>query len=86
MATVIFARGLRQYTGGNERVDVAPGTIRDVMRELTRRYPDLREPLASGTAVSIDGEIISDPLLEEVSDESEVHFVPSISGGQGQGR
>lgn len=81
MATVVFARALQQHTGGAERVEVEPGTVRDVIRELVRRYPALRAPLESGTAVSIDGEIINDPLLERVDAGSEVHFLPPISGG-----
>jgi hypothetical protein len=32
-------------------------------------------------AVAIDGEIYSDPLLEPVGPQSEVHFLPAISGG-----
>lgn len=81
MATVVFARGLQPYTDGLERVEVGPGAIRDVIRELVTRFPELERPLASGTAVSIDGEIISDPLLEPVGPDSEVHFLPQIGGG-----
>jgi hypothetical protein len=32
-------------------------------------------------AVAIDGEIIEDPLLEPIRPESEIHFLPRISGG-----
>ncbi len=81
MATVVFSRGLQQFTGGTERLDVAPGSVREVIEQVVARFPALREPLAAGTAVSIDGEIINEPLLERVGDASEVHFLPQISGG-----
>jgi hypothetical protein len=32
-------------------------------------------------AVSVDGEIAILGLLERVSDDSEIHFVPAIGGG-----
>ena len=35
----------------------------------------------SNLAVSIDGEIARMGLLERVGEDSEVHFVPAISGG-----
>ncbi len=81
MATVVFSRGLQPFAGGAERVEVRPGTVRSVIRELVARFPELSEHLESGLAVSIDGEIINEPLLEPVAEDSELHFLPSISGG-----
>ncbi|MCH8257301.1 MAG: hypothetical protein IIA75_05285 [Proteobacteria bacterium] len=51
------------------------------MAELLNRYEKLTEDEILNMAVSIDGEIIHDPLLEAVSPESEVHFLFRISGG-----
>jgi molybdopterin converting factor small subunit len=81
MATVVFSRNLQPHTGGVVRVDVEPGPVRDVIRQLIRRFPELRPHLESNMAVSIDGEIIQEPLLEPVGPDSEVHFLPPISGG-----
>ena len=81
MATVVFSRELQPFAGGAERVEVQPGTVRSLIRELVARFPELKEHLESGLAVSIDGEIIHDPLLEPVEEDSEVHFLRSISGG-----
>ncbi len=81
MATVVFSRGLQQYTAGTERLEVEPGTVRDVIAQVVARFPALENRLDSGTAVSIDGEIINEPLLERVGPTSELHFLPSISGG-----
>jgi molybdopterin converting factor small subunit len=81
VATVIFSRGLQQYTDGTERLEVQAGTVRDVIAQVVARFPSLEDRLDASTAVSIDGEIINEPLLERVGPASEVHFLPSISGG-----
>ena len=81
MATVVFSRGLLPFTGGQERIEVGAGPIRAVLREVVERFPKLADALEKNVAVSIDGEIIQEPLLEEVSAESEVHFLPPLSGG-----
>ncbi len=80
MATVVFSRGQQQYTAGAEQLEVAAGTVRQVIAQVLQQFPDLARLLES-TAVSIDGEIINDPMLEPVAADSEVHFLPSISGG-----
>ena len=81
MATVVFSRGQQQHTRGAEQLEVQAGTVRQVIRQVVAAYPSLADELESGTAVSIDGEILSDALLEDVQPNSEVHFLPSIRGG-----
>ena len=86
MATVVFSRGLLPLTGGEERVEVDAGPIRAVIRQVVERFPKLASALDANLAVSIDGEIIQEPLLEEVAPESEVHFLPPLSGGSERAR
>jgi molybdopterin converting factor small subunit len=81
MATVFLPRGLTRLTGGREQVVIEAASFRELMAALEARFPDLREPLGSGMAVAIDGEIVEEPLLEPIRPESEVHFLPRISGG-----
>ncbi len=80
MADVTFSSGLRRHTGGEEKVHIEAATVRDLIKALGARYPELREPLGS-MAVAIDGEIVNDPLLEPLSPNSDVHFLPPIGGG-----
>lgn len=82
MATVFLSAGLRPYAGGVERIEIDAPTVRALVDALDARFPGIGEQLRSGTAVAIDGEIISDPLLEPIPAGSEVHFLPSISGGR----
>ena len=71
----------REWTGGAEQVDVAASDVRQLIRALDDRYPGIGEQLREGVAIAIDGEIINDPLLEPIEPDSEVHFLPPISGG-----
>ncbi len=83
MATVFLSPGLRRFADGAEKVEIEARTVRDLIDALDRRFPGIGERLRSGTAIAIDGEIITDPLLEPIPPGSEIHFLPSISGGSG---
>ncbi len=81
VATVVIPSGLQHRTGGESRLLIDARDVRGLMRELDRRFPGLAEEIESGCQIAIDGEIVSDPLLEPVEPESEVHFLPQIGGG-----
>jgi molybdopterin converting factor small subunit len=83
MAVVHFSTGQRQHTGGIPEVTIDAANVRDLVRQLSELYPSLNAHLVetSSTAVAIDGEIIPDPLLEELRATSEVHLVRPLAGG-----
>jgi molybdopterin converting factor small subunit len=81
VAIVYISSGLRQYTDGVDQLEVEPGQIRAVICSVTERFPELRSTLDKGVAVSIDGVIIQNPLLQPVGPTSEVHFLPQVAGG-----
>jgi len=87
MPTVYIPPLMRSLTGGVEQLDVPGETVRQVVAELERRYPGIRERLCdgdelrSGIAVAVDGNITSRGLLQKLEPTSEVHFLPAIGGG-----
>ena len=81
MATVILTARFGKWTSGAVQVDIDARDVRQLIRLLDERYPGIAEKLRSGVAIAIDGEIINDPLLERIEPDSEVHFLPPISGG-----
>jgi molybdopterin synthase sulfur carrier subunit len=81
LATVFIPSGLRAHCGGEDRVEVEASDLRELIARLDERFPGIRERLGEAVAVAIDGEIIQDPYLEPIEPESEVHFLPAISGG-----
>jgi molybdopterin converting factor small subunit len=78
---VFLPKGLRALAGGRAELDAPGATVREVIDALERMHPGLGARLRNGSAVSIDGDIVQDPLLEPVDAESELHFLPPISGG-----
>ena len=87
MVTVYVPTMLLPLTGGVKQVSVAAANIRQVINALEELYPGIKERLVEDNhlrpslSVAIDGEIARMGLLERVGENSEVHFVPAISGG-----
>ena len=87
MATVYIPTMLLPVTGGVKETQVAARNVRQLINALEEQFPGIGERLMednqvrSNLAVSIDGEIARMGLLERVGENSEVHFVPAISGG-----
>ena len=80
MPLVIFSSDLQKVTG-EERATVSGSSYREVVDQLLARYAGLERSVLMEMAVAIDGEIIHDPLLEAVGENSEVHFLYKIVGG-----
>ena len=81
MARVFFSNALRRYTDGVPEVEIEASTVRELFGALASRFPELAPRLRAGIAISIDGEIVNDPMLESVGPGSEIHFLPPIAGG-----
>jgi molybdopterin converting factor small subunit len=87
MATVYIPTLLRGAAAGRQQIEVAGETVREVIDNLERAAPGLRESLMEGNrlrsniSVAIDGEVSPLGLLEKVGPSSEVHFVAAIKGG-----
>ena len=80
MATVVFSTELQRLTR-EEKCEIKVRDYRDLVKQVTERYPALRAEDLMNMAVAIDGVIIHDPLLETLDPNSEVHFLYRISGG-----
>ena len=87
MAEVWIPPRLQQLTGGKQQVQVPGATIRQVVNNLEKEFPGMKEHLCQdddifpGIAVVIDGETANLGLLERVQENSEIHFLPAIGGG-----
>jgi molybdopterin converting factor small subunit len=87
MAVVFIPTMLRPLSGGVTQVRVAGRTIRTIINNLEERFPGIKDRLLQDgdlrpdIAVAIDGETALDGLAERVDEDSEVHFIPPISGG-----
>ena len=80
MALVKFPDSFLRITGGIDQVELEVKTVRDLNAKLLSRWPQLSEDL-DNSALSIDGYIYQEALLEPLNEGSEVFFLPKIEGG-----
>jgi molybdopterin synthase sulfur carrier subunit len=87
MATVFIPSLLRKLTGGKDRTVANGKNVRQLVDDLERQFPGFRNQviengeLKPSLAVSIDGEVANQGLLDAVGENSEVHFLPALGGG-----
>jgi molybdopterin synthase sulfur carrier subunit len=89
MAEVWIPPQMQRLTGGQERAQVPGSTVRQLINNLGKEFPGLKEvlydededDLMPGLAVIIDGEASQLGLLDRINESSEVHFLPAIGGG-----
>jgi molybdopterin synthase sulfur carrier subunit len=81
LAHVVLSGTLKQLAGGESDIEIEARDVRQLLRALGERYPDLAPHLESGYAIAIDGEIFQDAWFAPIRSDSEVHLVPAIRGG-----
>jgi molybdopterin converting factor small subunit len=82
MTKVRIPPTLREQTGGQREVVAAGGTVRDLLDDLTSRFPALEEQLPFAN-VYVEGEDVRtlDGLETEVQPGSTVILLPAMAGG-----
>ena len=81
MARISLSSHLKPYTGGETELRLDAGNVRELFEKLGERYPELRDHLETAVAVSIDGEIYQDALLQAIKPNSDVILITKIAGG-----
>ena len=88
MATVYIPALMQKLSDGKSKVEIEGSSVRQVVNNLDAAYPGFKERLVEdgrikgNISVAIDGEITPLGMLEKVGENSEVHFLPAIAGGQ----
>jgi len=78
---------MQELSNGEQRVNVQGNNVRQVIDNLDAVYPGFKDRLVEegrvkpNISVAIDGEITPLGMIEKVSEDSEVHFLPAIGGG-----
>jgi len=78
---------MRDLTAGQDRLQAPGTTISEVIDALENTHPGVKErllvrdQLAPGIMVSVDGKRAPRGLNEPVGEESEVRFLPLMAGG-----
>ena len=87
MATVWIPALLRDLTGGKAHVAVPGDSVREVIANLDQAYPGIEARLCEEgrlrphISVVVDGQVSSQRMRHRLTETSEVHFLPAISGG-----
>lgn len=78
---------MQELSNGEQRVNVQGNNVRQLIDNLDAVYPGFKDRLVEdgrvkpNISVAIDGEITPLGMIEKVKEDSEVHFLPAISGG-----
>lgn len=87
MAVVWIPALLRDLTGGQRTASVPGAAVRQVIEELERAFPGIKERLCDGNglrpgvSVAVGSEVAPLGMLQPVAPDSEVHFLVAVSGG-----
>jgi sulfur-carrier protein len=89
MATVRIPTPLRTLTGGEDQVQAAGDTVKDVIETLEKNHPGIRERLLDDKGVRrfvniyVGDEDIRflDGLATQLKASDEISIVPAIAGG-----
>ncbi|MEX0927599.1 MAG: MoaD/ThiS family protein [Dehalococcoidia bacterium] len=87
MAKVFIPFNLRKYADGASEADVPGSTLGKLIDNLEERYPGIKDHLVEdgrlkpGLAAVVGHAATRQGLLQKLEDDTEVHFVPAISGG-----
>ena len=87
MATVAIPSLMQELTDGKEKATVEGNTIREVLNNLESIYPGFKaricddDQIRPNIAVYVNGALTREGMRQRVSKDSEIHFLPAISGG-----
>jgi len=87
MAMVWIPPLIQNLTKGQNRLSIPGDTVQDLIIEMEKTYPGIALRLCQdgnirpGIAVVVDSVVSSTGLRHRLSESSEVHFLPAISGG-----
>ena len=87
MAVVWIPPLMRSLTDGKSQVEVHGENVRAIVEALEARYPGVAARIVEdnrirpGLSVAVDGTVGNKGLREPVGPNSEVHFVPAMTGG-----
>ena len=78
---------MQNLTNGAVKVTVDGETVREVIENLEESYPGFKARLCDGNRIRknislyIDGTISREGMRQPVKADTEIHFLPAISGG-----
>lgn len=87
MALIFVPSLMQSLTDGKQRVEIGGANIRQIIDNLEQEFPGFKDRVVEdgrvkpNISIAVDGEITPLGLIQKVSPDSEIHFLPAISGG-----
>ena len=87
MALIFVPSLMQSLTDGKQKVEIGGANIRQIIDNLEQEFPGFKDRVVEdgrvkpNISIAVDGEITPLGLIQKVSPDSEVHFLPAISGG-----
>jgi|TARA_B100001750_G_scaffold168015_1_gene136470 molybdopterin converting factor small subunit len=87
LARVFIPFQLRKLAGGNSEIDITAVTLGELIDELDKKFPGMKEKLVEGEKIkpglaAVVGYVATrQGLRQKLEPDVEVHFVPAVSGG-----
>lgn len=81
MVKVALWGTLRQHADGQAEVEVDAATFKQLLDELSARYPGLQPQIKRGVSVAIDGRVYREAWFTPIKPDSEVVLMPFMVGG-----
>ena len=85
---IIFVPSLMQkLCNGEQKLMIEGANLRQVINNLDLQYTGFKDRLVEdgkikpNISVAVDGEITPLGMIQKVNTNSEIHFLPAISGG-----
>jgi len=79
---------MQKLTNGQTQIEIEGNSVGQIIDHLDAAFPGFRARLCTtdgqlkpDIAVAVDGEVVVDGLRSTVGPQSEVHFLPALSGG-----
>jgi len=78
---------MQNLCGGEQKLVIEGTNLRQVIDNLDSQYTGFKDRLVNdgklkpNISVAVDGEITPLGMIQKVATDSEIHFLPAISGG-----
>lgn len=81
MVRVVLPDFLQAHTGTGREMQIAARSFRELIAACEHRWPGFEALVAKKATTVINGEIVPDPMFEDLQDDAEVCFLPKIAAG-----
>ncbi len=72
---------LKSALEGADEIELEAASIREVLDQLSDRYPAMNQAIKRGVSVSVDGRMYANSIMVPLQPDSEVFVLPKLVGG-----